>query len=266
MDSSTAISFSEYNHEKTLVKIISKYLNVAPNKSRAAVLTYGRDPEIVTNFEGYQTVADFERLVDNAISKGGSTRIDKALDEAVNIAKTTRPGYPKITVLLTASRQSSDANDLRNAAQRLKDLGMKTYVIAIGQQPNKAELKPLVDRPDDMFSTDAFNTLQSVARPTARNMVRRLGKNYWFLYLRNRSHLQNYLTTQVTISTAISLRRKWQRVALNVIYRCEIVTIKLPPFLPHPDRESALWYFPYTYKARSSQLRLYLDAIQYSMI
>lgn len=189
MDSSTPISSIQYYHEKKLVKIISKYLNVAPNKSRAAVLTYGWDPEIVTDFVGYRTVADFERRVDNAVSKGGPRRIDKALDEAVNIAKSTRPGYPKIAVLLTAGRQSSDASDLRNATQRLRDLGIKSYVIGIGRQPNKAELQPVVDKPDDIFNSDVFNTLQSVARPTARNMVRRLGKNTCFSILENKGVL-----------------------------------------------------------------------------
>jgi hypothetical protein len=195
MDSSTPVSFREYTYEKKLVKIVSKYLNVVPNKSRAAVLTYGFDPEVITDFVGYQTVADYQRLVDNAISKGGPRRIDKALDEAVGIAKSTRPGYPKIAVLLTAGRQSSDAKGLQEAAQRLRELGVRTYVIRIGQQPNKAELQPVVDRPDDIFNVDVFSELQLIARPTASKMTRRLGKTlrrYTFGFISRFGHTVHY--------------------------------------------------------------------------
>lgn len=149
-------------------------LNVSPKKSRAAVISFGKELEIVSKFNNNPTVAEFETLVDNAVLKGGSRQIDKALKVAVQTAKQGRYDHPKIVILITAGKHGN--GDLAKFRQALKELGVKSYVIAITQDVDKKSFLPLVDRPDDVFYVDSFNSLQSVARPIAHKLSRSIGK------------------------------------------------------------------------------------------
>lgn len=83
----------------------------------------------------------------------GSRRIDRALDEAAGIFKQTDPSSSKILVLLTSGRQApeSDVTPFDVAIQPLKDMGTRTYVIAIGNEPSTRELLPLVAKLEDVF-------------------------------------------------------------------------------------------------------------------
>ena len=83
----------------------------------------------------------------------GSRRIDRALDEAAGILKKTDPLSSKIVVLLTTGRQAreSDVTPFSVLMKALQDMGTRTYVIAIGSEPITRELKPLVNKTQDIF-------------------------------------------------------------------------------------------------------------------
>jgi hypothetical protein len=177
MDSSSLVGQQDYTKEKDFVKTIARYLSVSSGKSRGFVITYGYRTENVAAFNGYRNVADFERAVDAARYLGGGRRLDRVLDAAKNALSSSRLDVPKIVVLLTAGRHTpaADAKRLDEAAKPLRDLGARTYVVAIGRTPNKQELRPIVQRPEDIVEIDRFDGLKSTAYPTAKHIVDRSG-------------------------------------------------------------------------------------------
>lgn len=178
MDSSSLVNQQDFTKEKDFVKQVARYLSVTPGKSRGYVITYGDRTQDVVRFDSYRNVPEFERAVDSARFVGGSRRIDRVLDAAKNALSSARLDAPKIVVLLTAGRHTpaADAKTLDAAAKPLRDLGARTYVVAIGRGPSKQELQPIVERPGEIIEVDRFEGLKSTAYPTAKRIVDRSSK------------------------------------------------------------------------------------------
>lgn len=181
MDSSSPVTSREFLHEKYIIKTISRYMNIYPNKSRSAIISYGQDPELLTNFTGYRTFTDYQSLVDNAVVKSGVRRIDRALELAIDIGLQVRHNYPKVLILITAGKHSADLEYYR---KKLTELGIRSYAIVISPKPVENSVLPLVERPDDVFKVNSFELLQPAARPIAWKIYRGLGKLSFYQAIR----------------------------------------------------------------------------------
>ena len=178
MDSSFFTGNSNFRIEKEYVKSLAKILNIRPGHSRAAVVTYGDTPRLVNKFNGYSTVKELENLIDSAPFVGGPRRIDRALEFTSSVLSEGRKNVPRITVLLTGGRHTSQPNGkpLEAAFQPLRDIGSNTYIIGIGSDHDRTELRRLANKPADVFFVDTFNQLQTNLRPTARHIARNSGE------------------------------------------------------------------------------------------
>lgn len=107
-----------------------------------------------------------------------STMTNVALNGIMrNIATYGRPGVPQILVLLTdgASSRSlfypSESNpDRYNTAEKLHELGINSFVVAIGDEVDNEENKLIASNPDDeyLFSIDSFGSLDTVGQQISR--------------------------------------------------------------------------------------------------
>lgn len=167
------MSFGDYTLEKTFVKNIAKALNIAPGKSRAAVITYGDRPILVARFGDHNTHEQLKSVLDRAPFSGGVRRIDKALEAGATVLQQSRPGVPKIVVLLTSGRQypANGAKTLDEAVKPLQNQGAKTYVIAIGKEPDNTKLRTIVDTPDKVVNIDSFRGLNPQVPSIAKKII-----------------------------------------------------------------------------------------------
>jgi hypothetical protein len=177
-DSSTTVSKEDYKKEKTVVKRMARYFNVSPGKSRAAFITYGNRNLRATGFNDYSNIQEFDSRVEQAPSMGGRRRIDRALEAAVTELRQSRPISRKIVVLLTSGRETpeSDTKSMIDVSEPLRRLGVSTYVMAIGRNPNGQELRPVVDKPEDIFFIPDFDSLPSKITPVTNEILKRSGK------------------------------------------------------------------------------------------
>lgn len=177
VDSSSDVDQLSYNMEKNFVKSIARSMNLAPEISRIAIVSYGDTPRMAINFDSYSTTGSFEAAVDRVRSVGGERRIDLALDEAVKRIRQIDPTGKKIVVLLTAGRQTPahNAKGLKEASKPLHDLGVYTYVVPIGNGADARELSFIVESSKDMFSVPAFENLVPKSKQIALQIVKRSG-------------------------------------------------------------------------------------------
>jgi hypothetical protein len=182
VDASLTVTPSNFDLEKQFVKTASKALQISPDKTRAAVITYSDNTENVVELGKYQTMRDFEFKVDSARLLRGLRRMDKALESAANTLKKSRPGVPRLVVLLTAGRQIPDAKSLDKAVQPLRDLGAQTFVVAIGSQPDTQELKKAVEKPIDLFRLAGYEELPGDAKRIVVILSRRASESCTNIY------------------------------------------------------------------------------------
>lgn len=178
LDASSFVTQDNLIKEKDFVKSIAKILNVAPGSSRAALVLFGTSPVTKIKLNGYRTLSDFNRLVDQAQTVGGSRRMDRALEEASKVLADRRRGVPQVVVLVTTGKQSSSGNGVpfEDAVKPLEKLGAHTFVVAIGHVP---------DTSTNVLPVLSFNDLQSRVYYMARQIKTISGMAFLFFCLDN---------------------------------------------------------------------------------
>lgn len=153
IDSSSTVVSQDFERQKQFVKSFARQFGISRDRSRGALVTYGRYANLDFRFDGYENLDDFDAAVDRAESVGGERRMGRALDMASRVLHEARPKAYKVAILFTAGRQSQSAGSwfMESASRSLKNIGAKTYVVAIGNQPDSRELRPLVDRDSDIL-------------------------------------------------------------------------------------------------------------------
>ena len=180
VDSSDDVTNDAFLREKYFVKQLARSLNIAPGKSRAALLTYSTNPQSSFNLEKYDTIARFEKGVDSVPYIGGTRRIDKALHAAANVLLEARPTALKIVVLLTTGKQTedSDTKTLEEAVRPLQALGAMLYAVPIGKEPDVQELRQVFDDVVLVATpTDLQKHITEVTRHVFRGKLQ--GENSW---------------------------------------------------------------------------------------
>ena len=178
MDSSVGVGIENYLREKEFIKAVSQALNHGERATRSSLVIYGDDPRPLTRFNTHKTLEEFKSVVDRAPYLRGTRRIDKALEYAAHALGDSRPDVPKIVVLLTSGTQSTavGAKFLDVASKPLRALGAKTFIVAIGREPDIWELRPVVEELNDIFRVPSFLALPSRSNSFAQRVHSSSGK------------------------------------------------------------------------------------------
>lgn len=163
MDASSFVTQRNLVDEKDFVKSLAKFLNVSPGTSRAALVLYGTFSITEMRFNDSRSLRDFSDGVDLAQAVGGLRRMDIALKEATNLLADKRRGMPHVVVLVTTGEQSSsvDGIPLDDALKPLENLGVRTFVVAIGHDP---------DTSTNILRVPSFKALPSRAYDMAKQI------------------------------------------------------------------------------------------------
>ena len=95
-----------------------------------------------------------------------------------------RPKVPKITVVITDGEQTKVEGmiPLRKAASRLHEKGIQVISLGIGSAVNVGELFAMVQREEDVFQAEKFDTLIKQVKGLSETACKASGK-YIYLYL-----------------------------------------------------------------------------------
>jgi hypothetical protein len=178
MDSSSPVVLQDFERQKQFVKSLARQFGISSSKSRGALVTYGNYANLNVRFDGYENLNEFDAAVDQASPVGGERRMGRALDMASRVLGEARPKAYKVAVLFTAGRQSRSVGTwfMNSASRSLRNLGAKTYVVAIGNQPDLRELRPLVDRDNDILSVLSIGNINDLTGQTVTMVTDGTGK------------------------------------------------------------------------------------------
>ncbi|KAK2561274.1 Collagen alpha-6(VI) chain [Acropora cervicornis] len=166
LDSSSHVMPQEFLEQKEFVKLIARYLNITPGKSRGAVIVYSTNASAILSFGGYTTMSEFNAVIDRASPLSGRRRIDRAFQLAGTLFKNARSNVRKVAMLLTSGRQSPDGASLSPIMQALRGNDVVTYVTAVGSESDVP-----VQKPGAMFLVRSYSDLPQQLQSIARNMT-----------------------------------------------------------------------------------------------
>lgn len=179
MDSSSTVVSQDFERQKQFVKSFARQFGISRDRSRGALVTYGTYANLDVRFDGYENLVDFDAAVDRAERVGGDRKMGQALDMASRVLLEARPKAHKVVILFTAGRQSQTAGTwfMESASRSLKNIGAKTYVVAIGNQPDSRELRPLVDRDSDILRVVSLANIDDLTGTTITLVTDGTGNN-----------------------------------------------------------------------------------------
>jgi hypothetical protein len=97
--------------------------------------------------------------------------MDIAFKTAAQLMLQARSRVPKIVILLTGGKDGVGAQPLGVAVQRLKYLGIRSYVIAFGTKPDLEHLRPAVDKSENLLFYPVSKNLRPKGPETARHIA-----------------------------------------------------------------------------------------------
>ena len=147
--------------ELEFVKAFTRTLDIAPDKSRVSVMTFGDTPILSIPFGNYKNIQSLLKGIDAVPYISGEKRLDDALSYAARIFSKTkdRPDANKFLVVVTDGKQPLGRNPLGDAAKPLYQIGVKVIVVGAGENVNKRELGKLTSKPDNLFYSRTFDVL-----------------------------------------------------------------------------------------------------------
>lgn len=182
IDSSSDVIWDNFLREKDFVKSITTFMNADQKHTRLAAITYGSFAQGQAELVNESDV--FLSNLNRAPYVGGQRRMDLAIEKAAEILEGSRFSVPKVVILLTAGKNSFKGRQLlANASQGLQDLGVNTYVVAIGRNVDIKELGSTVDDERDIFNVSQFARLPETSESISKAIIERAGKREFTYFL-----------------------------------------------------------------------------------
>ena len=175
IDGSNSMTTADFTRLKETVKRIIEKQRISPLDTHVAVVEYSDRPSVQIYLgDTFDRKELNERLDLIPPSLGQNAIVEKALDviakDVLSVAKGGRPGAAKILVILSDG-DSSEVKRLENAANQLKDSGVKVYVVSIGDRTDPDGIMGVVTTSENIFVTPDASKTPSVG-PELGNKIK----------------------------------------------------------------------------------------------
>ncbi|XP_027038668.1 collagen alpha-1(XXI) chain-like [Pocillopora damicornis] len=169
MDSSGSIKRAEFYEERLLVKKL--VVQVTATGNREALILFGSSASVKAQLGQYDTAEKYIEVVQKLRKKNGRTRIDRALNVAVDeVFSSARPYAYKIVIVLSDGVQSKGAKSLRESSRPLRQANVRVLAVGIGTGMAKNRLRLMTGSDDDVVDVkDIEGHLQYIITNIYRN-------------------------------------------------------------------------------------------------
>lgn len=139
---------------------------IGPLATHVGVITYESFAYVNFLFDVHNSLDEIRKAVSQITYTGGLSRLNTAMDRAVNSLFTAnggaRHGIPKVLVVLTDGVED-DVVQLKDYFDKLKGAGIKIILIGVGGNVDSNKLRNLVGSDNGLVQLPNFNDLLSRA-------------------------------------------------------------------------------------------------------
>lgn len=164
VDWSSLVQDEDKKKQIEFVQNLAELLNVAPRKSRAAVIAFGETADEMMDFESSNHKPfSVQTLRTDQFLHGKGRRLDLALAQATSILKAEKISLSneqqrKIVILITTGNQVAEENSLQSASEEIHQLGYHLFVVPVGISTDLKELSMIIKRPQSLFPLLSMDT------------------------------------------------------------------------------------------------------------
>uniref|UniRef100_A0A3B5Q7C8 VWFA domain-containing protein n=1 Tax=Xiphophorus maculatus TaxID=8083 RepID=A0A3B5Q7C8_XIPMA len=214
LDTSYSVGKENFEKIRQWVANLVESFDVAPDKTRVAVVHYSDRSTPEFTLGRYRTLEDVKRAARNMRYLGGNTMTGDAISYTTtnifterNGARPAESGFQKVAILLTDGRSQDYVLEPSKAAARA---GIRMFAVGIGEA-QKEELEEIAAEPKNahVFHVTDFNAIDKIRGRLRRRLCE------------SKSPIRLFLNTLLTLSAAwpLSENPQWRvNLKLNVAF------------------------------------------------
>jgi len=189
LDQSTSIvteSFENwYVQVLDFAKRIAGAFPINRNLTQIGLMKFSTDAEIVFHLNTYGDRQSLLNAIDNVAISGGDTNIAAALRTARQLMFTvqngSRPGVPKILILLTDGTANIEESNTLPEADLTKAANIKLYTVGVTDEVDEDQLRVMASSPDYFFFASDFAQLNSVLEQVVEYSCKEAATQPWIM-------------------------------------------------------------------------------------
>lgn len=198
LDGSGSVGKDGFRHILNFVNLVVTAFRLSHNATQIGITEFSNRPVIQIQLNEYQNLSLLQDEISKITDSGGRTRTDVALRsmsrEFFTYDKGSRPGVPKVVVLVTDGR-STGSEPLSDAVKGLRQMGAIIYSVGIGDEISEQELRDISRTRKDIFLSKKFDSLGLLAPELVEKIIKDLrGKCRRQIYLFKITKLHPHLT------------------------------------------------------------------------
>lgn len=165
MDASSSVRMENYNKVKDFLKKLSEDFTISTKGTHFGIIHYSSYARLDfrTSDARYQDRMPLKAKISTIIYSYGGTRTDRALrlaERELFCPSCTRPGKPKVLLVITDGNTNPGSEDLTVASQTMKTNGVTIISLGVGQKISNSELVEIATGPEHVFQIATFDMLK----------------------------------------------------------------------------------------------------------
>lgn len=167
LDGSDSLTRAQFENIKKFVSNTLDRYTISSEETQVAIIEYSDTPSLLISLNEYNNRNALQEALENIRPSGGrSTATNDALklaaDQIFSPQRGSRPGVPKVLILVTDDR-SIDSESLRDTTEPLRKKGVPVYVVTIGSRSDDKEVEDLTPSSGHVVSVDKPEDVKNLA-------------------------------------------------------------------------------------------------------
>lgn len=166
MDGSENLATKGFDKVKDLVKAMVDNYTISERETHVGVIEFSDKANVILPLNKFFEPATIKDQVERIVPSGGKETVtDEALrksaDEVFDVKSGGRPGASKVLIIVTDGK-SSGKEPPKRAVKPVKEKGVRVYVVNIGEETDKDELKDMVPTEKNIYPVKTPKEIPSI--------------------------------------------------------------------------------------------------------
>ena len=185
LDGSESLAQKGFDKIKDLVKAMIDNYTISETETHVGVIEFSDKANVILQLNKLFEPTSIKDEVQRIIPSGGKETVtDEALrksaDELFDVKSGGRPGASKVLIIVTDGK-STGKEPPKRAVKPLKEKGVRVYVVNIGEDTDKDELKDIVPTDENIYPVKNPDEVPDVATKLVDDIKKDIKKRrFWF--------------------------------------------------------------------------------------
>ena len=180
LDGSQSVGEKGFKNIKDLVITILDKYNISQSETHVGVIEFSNQANVILPLNKLFESTSIKDQVKRIVPSGGKETVTdevlrKSADEVFDVKSGGRPGALKVLVIITDGKSTGEEPPKR-AVKPVKEKGVRVYVVNIGEDTDKDELKDIVPTEKNIYPAKTTAQLPNIAPKLAEGIDKDIKK------------------------------------------------------------------------------------------